>query len=67
MEELIKEAGVVVVPGRGFFHGNESCKYQKRYIRVAFCKSGATLNAAAQKFGELINAQAFPNILYYRK
>ncbi|KAA3454612.1 kynurenine--oxoglutarate transaminase-like [Gossypium australe] len=64
VEELIKQAGVVVVPGRGFFHGNESCKYQKRYIRVAFCKSGATLNAAAQKFGELINAKACPKIFY---
>ncbi|XP_052875265.1 uncharacterized protein LOC108454528 isoform X3 [Gossypium arboreum] len=64
VEELIKQAGVVVVPGRGFFHGNESCNYQKRYIRVAFCKSGATLNAAAQKFGELINAKACPKILY---
>ncbi|MBA0768407.1 hypothetical protein Gotri_017209 [Gossypium trilobum] len=64
VEELIKQAGVVVVPGRGFFHGNESCKYQKRYIRVAFCKSEATLNAAAQKFGELINAKACPKILY---
>ncbi|KAG8484477.1 hypothetical protein CXB51_022849 [Gossypium anomalum] len=64
VEELIKQAGVVVVPGRGFFHGDESCKYQKRYIRVAFCKSGATLNAAAQKFGELINAKACPKILY---
>ncbi|TYI12046.1 hypothetical protein ES332_A09G249100v1 [Gossypium tomentosum] len=64
VEELIKQAGVVVVPGRGFFHGNESCNYQKRYIRVAFCKSGAILNAAAQKFGELINAKACPKILY---
>ncbi|KAH1089428.1 hypothetical protein J1N35_016685 [Gossypium stocksii] len=62
VEELIKQAGVVVVPGRGFFHGNESSKYQKRYIRVAFCKSGATLNAAAQKFGELINAKVFDRI-----
>ncbi|KAG4131510.1 hypothetical protein ERO13_D09G216400v2 [Gossypium hirsutum] len=64
VEELIQQAGVVVVPGRGFFHGNESCKYQKRYIRVAFCKSEATLNAAAQKFGELINAKACPKIVY---
>ncbi|XP_039067661.1 probable N-succinyldiaminopimelate aminotransferase DapC [Hibiscus syriacus] len=58
VKELIEQAGVVVVPGRGFFRGPDrpsdgSCRYQKRYIRVAFCKSDATLSAAAQKFGEL--------------
>ncbi|KAK4558960.1 hypothetical protein RGQ29_008274 [Quercus rubra] len=57
VKELIQQAGVVAVPGRGFFHTNLSLKkssevdhsYQKRYIRFAFCKSNATLAAAAQK------------------
>jgi aspartate/methionine/tyrosine aminotransferase len=56
VKELIQQAGVVAVPGRGFFHTNLSlknssdvdCSYQKRYIRFAFCKSNATLAAAAQ-------------------
>lgn len=58
--ELIKNAGVTAVPGHGFFHvesnstnvkdPSPSCNnYQKRYIRFAFCKSNATLSAAAQK------------------
>lgn len=58
--ELIKQAGVVAVPGRGFFHkkkfSQEDCCYQKRYIRFAFCKSNATLAAAAQRLGELSEA-----------
>ncbi|KAJ9171757.1 hypothetical protein P3X46_015076 [Hevea brasiliensis] len=61
VKELIEQAGVVAVPGCGFFHTNlssekpsqVSCNYQKRYIRFAFCKSDATLAAAAQKLGEL--------------
>ncbi|KAK3008132.1 hypothetical protein RJ639_014244 [Escallonia herrerae] len=51
VEELIKQAGVVAVPGCGFFHTNQSSdkfsqaafSYQKKYIRFAFCKSDATL------------------------
>ncbi|OMO63940.1 Aminotransferase, class I/classII [Corchorus capsularis] len=70
VKELIKQAGVVVVPGRGFFHGESSldqsskecCSYQSRYIRVAFCKSNATLTAAARKFGELMNATGYPRL-----
>ncbi|XP_017978546.1 PREDICTED: kynurenine--oxoglutarate transaminase isoform X1 [Theobroma cacao] len=72
VKELIKQAGVVVVPGRGFFHtessldqpSEENCSYQKRYIRVAFCKSDATLTTAAQKFGELMNAGGCPKLHY---
>lgn len=54
----------MAVPGCGFFHTNlsltkfpsEDCSYQKRYLRFAFCKSNATLAAAAQKLGELSEA-----------
>ncbi|CAK7348374.1 unnamed protein product [Dovyalis caffra] len=61
VKELIKQAGVVAVPGCGFFHTSLSpeklsqvgCNYQKRYIRFAFCKSSATLAAAAQKLTKL--------------
>ena len=60
VEELIKRAGVVAVPGCGFFqtnsskdkHVEEDRSYQKRYIRFAFCKSDATLTSAAQKLNE---------------
>ncbi|KAK8511060.1 hypothetical protein V6N12_033342 [Hibiscus sabdariffa] len=70
VKELIRQAGVVVVPGRGFFHGksgsdqpsDESFRHQKRYIRVAFCKTEARLCAAAQKFGELMNARGSPKL-----
>lgn len=51
MEELIKQAGVVAVPGAGFFHGDGCCG--RRYIRFAFCKSNETLSAAAAKISEL--------------
>ncbi|XP_059625620.1 uncharacterized protein LOC132268794 [Cornus florida] len=65
VEELIKQAGVVAVPGCGFFHRNLYSKklspadynHQKRYIRFAFCKSDATLAAAAQRIGELVDAE----------
>ncbi|GLU07311.1 hypothetical protein SLE2022_242740 [Rubroshorea leprosula] len=61
VKELIKEAGVVAVPGCGFFHtklsmepsSEASCNYPKRYVRFAFCRSIATLAAAAQKFSDL--------------
>lgn len=57
VEQLIKQAGVVAVPGSGFFH-KSSCpstfSYQSRYIRFAFCKSFDTLNIAAQKITGLV-------------
>ncbi|OAY61891.1 methionine aminotransferase [Manihot esculenta] len=61
VKELIEQAGVVAVPGCGFFHTNlslekptqVSCNYQTRYIRFAFCKSNATLAAAAKQLGGL--------------
>lgn len=60
MEELITQAGVAAVPGRGFFHrilwpdqySNSNVSYEKRYIRFAFCKRDATLAAAAEKLGD---------------
>ncbi|XP_014511164.1 uncharacterized protein LOC106769886 [Vigna radiata var. radiata] len=65
VEKLILEAGVVAVPGRGFFHANLSSdeisnlpySYQKRYIRFAFCKSDTTLTLAAEKLGKLLDAK----------
>lgn len=64
VEALIEQAGVVAVPGRGFFHtkspleitSEADASYHKRYIRFAFCKSDTTLTAAAQKIGELVDA-----------
>lgn len=64
VEELIKQAGVVAVPGCGFFHRNlyveklssADYNYQKRYIRFAFCKSDATLAAGAQKISDLVDS-----------
>ncbi|KAF8394629.1 hypothetical protein HHK36_020843 [Tetracentron sinense] len=63
VSELIRQAGVAAVPGCGFFHTNLSSlglsqadqTYQKRYIRFAFCKSDATLSAAAHKMGETVD------------
>ncbi|XP_034690613.1 kynurenine--oxoglutarate transaminase 3-like [Vitis riparia] len=65
IEELIKQAGVVAVPGCGFFHAMPpsdkrppaDLSSQKRYIRFAFCKSDATLAAAAQKIAGLSDAR----------
>jgi aspartate/methionine/tyrosine aminotransferase len=65
VKKLILEAGVVAVPGQGFFHtnlssdevSNASCNYQKRFIRFAFCKSEATLSAASEKLGKLLDAE----------
>ncbi|KAI3741762.1 hypothetical protein L1987_59439 [Smallanthus sonchifolius] len=51
VEEMIKQGGVIAVPGCGFFHTNHD--YHKRYIRFAFCKDDATLTSAAQKMQEL--------------
>ncbi|KAK9281417.1 hypothetical protein L1049_004318 [Liquidambar formosana] len=67
VKELIKQAGVVAVPGSGFFHtklpldklSEAGFGYQRRYIRFAFCKSNATLTSAAQKMGGLVDATGF--------
>lgn len=64
VKELILEAGVVAVPGQGFFHtnlssnevSNESCNYQQRYIRFAFCKSDTTLSMVSERLGKLLDA-----------
>lgn len=64
VKKLILEAGVVAVPGQGFFHtnlssnevSNVSCYYQKRYIRFAFCKSDATLAAVSERLAKLLDA-----------
>ncbi|XP_061338454.1 uncharacterized protein LOC133285261 [Gastrolobium bilobum] len=64
VKKLILEAGVVAVPGQGFFRTNSSsnevsnvnCYYQKRYIRFAFCKSDATLAAVSERLGKLLDA-----------
>ncbi|XP_071718830.1 uncharacterized protein [Rutidosis leptorrhynchoides] len=61
VEELIKQAGVVVVPGCGFFHTSPDCSekvggYRNRYIRIAFCKSDATLTSAVHKMQQLVDA-----------
>ncbi|KAK3020573.1 hypothetical protein RJ639_046923 [Escallonia herrerae] len=72
VEELIKQAGVVAVPGCGFFHTNQSSdefsqaafSYQKKYIRFAFCKSDATLYSAAQKLGQLCDAEGPLKLMY---
>jgi aspartate/methionine/tyrosine aminotransferase len=51
---LIKNAGVAAVPGRGFFHSStDDPSYHHRYVRFAFCKSNDTLNAAAEKMRKL--------------
>ncbi|KAL5996308.1 hypothetical protein ACLOJK_026384 [Asimina triloba] len=68
--ELIKKAGVAAVPGRGFFHveldSSPSRKlsavgrnYQERYVRFAFCKSNATLAAAAKQMVDLVDGKGF--------
>ncbi|CAL1356306.1 unnamed protein product [Linum trigynum] len=71
VKHLIEQAGVVAVPGRGFFHFNSvsseeslsACHdYQKRYIRFAFCKSSATLEAAAQGLSELVDKKGCLNL-----
>lgn len=55
---LIKDAGVAAVPGRGFFHrscGNEI--YHHRYVRFAFCKGDDTLKVAAMKMRKVAYRQ----------
>ncbi|KAG0452527.1 hypothetical protein HPP92_024908 [Vanilla planifolia] len=48
VRELIKEAGVAAVPGRGFFHGGNTG--YGRFVRFAFCKSDQTLETARRGF-----------------
>ncbi|XP_028053357.1 uncharacterized protein LOC114257764 isoform X1 [Camellia sinensis] len=75
VEELIKQAGVVAVPGFGFFHRNlylekfppVDYSYQERYIRFAFCKSDATLAAAAQKIGELVDSSGLLKLFKFER
>ncbi|XP_014755661.1 uncharacterized protein LOC100836351 isoform X2 [Brachypodium distachyon] len=51
---LIQNAGVAAVPGRGFFHtDSDDQSYHRRYVRFAFCKSDETLEAAAWKMRTL--------------
>ncbi|GJY63648.1 kynurenine--oxoglutarate transaminase [Tanacetum coccineum] len=61
VEELIKQAGVVAVPGCGFFHKSHDssenvASYHNRYIRFAFCKGDATLTSAVDKMRQLVDA-----------
>ncbi|KAK1354302.1 Kynurenine--oxoglutarate transaminase [Heracleum sosnowskyi] len=68
VEKMIKQAEVVAVPGRGFFHqvseeSQTKVCYQERYIRFAYCKSNATLNAAAQKIKRLVDERGKLNFL----
>lgn len=63
VRKLIQQAGVVAVPGCGFFHADSSVEklaqerysYQDRYIRFAFCKNDQTLASAAKRLGELLD------------
>ncbi|KAK8928829.1 hypothetical protein KSP39_PZI017389 [Platanthera zijinensis] len=52
---LTEKAGVVAVPGCGFFHDKSGSagKYCDRFVRFAFCKSDETLRTAARRFREL--------------
>ncbi|KAG1338756.1 Aminotransferase, class I/classII [Cocos nucifera] len=60
VKELIEKAGVAAVPGCGFFHADPNDQeYHNRYVRFAFCKSDATLNAAAQKMRGLVNSSGY--------
>lgn len=62
VEELIKQAGVVAVPGAGFFHANQSVGVSdgprsRRYVRFAFCKTNETLAAASAKIKGLVDSR----------
>ncbi|XP_068338423.1 uncharacterized protein [Pyrus communis] len=67
---LIQQAGIVAVPGCGFFHADLSLEklsqegycYRERYIRFAFCKSDQTLASAAKKLGQLSDAAGCLNL-----
>ncbi|KAL8544947.1 hypothetical protein ACS0TY_005231 [Phlomoides rotata] len=63
VEELIKHAGVVAVPGSGFFHSNSSADYgSRRYIRFAFCKSEETLSSASAMITKLLDDRGYLKI-----
>ncbi|OIW07018.1 hypothetical protein TanjilG_02652 [Lupinus angustifolius] len=65
VKKLILEAGVVAVPGQGFFHtslssneaSNVNIDYQKRYIRFAFCKSDATLATVSERLSKILDSE----------
>ncbi|KAI7992868.1 Kynurenine--oxoglutarate transaminase [Camellia lanceoleosa] len=75
VEELIKQAGVVAVLGFGFFHRNlylekfhlVDYSYQERYIRFAFCKSGATLFLLCTKIGELVDSSGLLKLFKFER
>ncbi|XP_039783886.1 probable N-succinyldiaminopimelate aminotransferase DapC isoform X2 [Panicum virgatum] len=55
---LINDAGVAAVPGRGFFHRNcDGESYHHQYVRFAFCKSDDTLMAAALRMRKLASTK----------
>ncbi|OEL32718.1 hypothetical protein BAE44_0006263 [Dichanthelium oligosanthes] len=55
---LINDAGVAAVPGRGFFHRNfDGESYHHRYVRFAFCKGDDTLMAAALRMRKLADGK----------
>ncbi|KAH6813884.1 hypothetical protein C2S51_022902 [Perilla frutescens var. frutescens] len=66
VEELIEQAGVVAVPGAGFFHANQFTDYgfrSRRFVRFAFCKSDETLAAASKKISRLVDGEGRLEIL----
>ncbi|GER42778.1 aminotransferase ybdL [Striga asiatica] len=68
VEELIRQAAVVAVPGSAFFHVNSNAGYDhQRYIRFAFCKSEDTLAAASAKISELVDVKGTFKLLYLDK
>ncbi|CAL4942415.1 unnamed protein product [Urochloa decumbens] len=55
---LINNAGVAAVPGRGFFHRNfDGESYHHRHVRFAFCKGDDTLMAAALRMRKLADSK----------
>lgn len=48
---LAKEGGIATVPGSSFYH--PGAPEGRRYTRFAFCKTQATLEAAAEKLSQL--------------
>lgn len=68
VEELIKQAGVVGVPGCGFFHTKRPPDgYQRRYIRFAFCKSSQTLIAAHRRMSVLLDSSGHLKLFHSGK
>jgi aspartate/methionine/tyrosine aminotransferase len=57
VKNLINDAGVAAVPGRGFFHWNcDHESYHHQYVRFAFCKSDDTLMAAALRMRKVADS-----------